>query len=575
MFSKRICFFFWLSPTLIFWERGVQGLFNMKSLGEEGEHLSHDSASWNSRDISNPQQNIHVEDGSRMVPSSFPVSGDFSNQTPEQYVNWGDEISPVDVWYNHPDSAPNIEEAMNYRPQNTWNYETVEHSSFSGHNHQAVSYQHVGSSQDQASSSSNILPVYNGDFHYGNNVKFEPHSNEWHPVPSYLPQAHQYVEIPYEGQMTENPAFHSAQNDFSFAHHSEIRNRFNQNFYREALNLSPASSSHNSGLNSGAGTDHKINSIESKNSVFVTNPKGKDASANIGADKNHKEMLKLIKVLAKEFSACEKETARKHAAYSTQGVGESENSQREKKLNEEYIDKQISTILRIGKQTEGEIASTLTSAIFRRKILTSTENVSRIQWSTHSAMKKEICLFAKKFNFNNEEEKKKYTTDHMENISIMGITFMKIISKKYPKDKVSEEFEKEESLINYTKKFWAYCFSDNEGKEEALEEFFMSIREGTSKDYVKIVMQSEFLMEDIKPDQIISFIRKKITSRTYREQVYLFAWHFSYIRTVFYYPELLSNIKNNPENLLRKFIDSGILYFLRLHDLNSKHLIES
>ncbi|CAH7677282.1 expressed protein [Phakopsora pachyrhizi] len=307
--------------------------------------------------------------------------------------------------------------------------------------------------------------------------------------------------------------------------------------------------------------------MENQKSVFSTsiNPTGEEVLSNIGADKSYKEMSNLLKVLAEQFRTCSKEMARKQAAYRTQGLRESKNYQKEN-LNNKYIDEQILTISYLAKQAEIHIAYSLASAIFRHKIFTSTENVYRIQWINDDALKEEIRLFSENFVFEKAEESNKCTQEHMEKISIMGITFMKIISKKYPENLVSEEFGNDKSLIEYTKLFWTYCFSSHVGNEEALTGFFMSIRKGTSNDYIKEILLTDFIREEINQDQIISFIRKKITSKTYRDQVYMFAWHFCYIRTVVYYPELLINIRKNNRDLLRNFIESGILYHLRLQD---------
>ncbi|CAH7677283.1 expressed protein [Phakopsora pachyrhizi] len=549
MFAQRVCFLFWLNPTLIFWNRGVQGLFNIKSFGEKGEHLSHDSASWNSRDFYNPQQNIHVEDGSRMLPSSYPVSGDSSNQMAGEYNDWGDEISPVDEWYNHPDSAPNIEDAMNYRPQYTWNYETVEHSSLPGHNHQEVSYPHVGSSQDQASSSNNIQPVYNGDFYYGDHVNFEPHSNEWHPVPSFSPQAHQNVQTPYNGQMTETPDFHSIQNELLYSPHlPETSNRFYQNFDWDASNLNPALSSHNSGFkNTGAEIDHRGNSIGNQNSVSGTskNPTGEEASPNIGAGNFYKgRMLRLIDVLKEGFSTCSQETVFKK--YGLEAIPEEEAEYE----NPNIIDIPATTI---EPSTQDPMRN------YRQKLCRDLVNVLRIQWNGPDTLENEIFQFAYNFVLNQWGDKYPKAEEHIVQISIMGITYMKIIAKMYP-TKSSEEFGRDESLFNYTEKFWNHCFSKHKEKEEAFRNFFKSIREGTSEDVAEEILSADFMRGKNTPYQIFSSIAKFTSSATY-ERLYRFAWYFCFFRTAVYYPELLFKLDTIPGNRLKKFIQMGISSF--------------
>ncbi|CAH7667928.1 hypothetical protein PPACK8108_LOCUS2370, partial [Phakopsora pachyrhizi] len=516
MFSLRVLSIFWLSSSVIMLGGGVQCFFRMNLFGEGGEYLSHDSAPWIDRNFSNLQQNNHDDEQNHMVPSTYPVSLEYSNQKPEEDINWGAvDISPLDELFNHPDSGiqfenqqeqyqggtfphsdyinyknlidqpSNFQEAItNFNQGDLWNFTPFEDLSFSGPNHQKETNPLADSSQHQSSSSNIIQPTYDGDLLGRNHINKVPYIYEFpYPDSSFVLPLYQNGEILHDEQISQNPNFHITQNELSYGPHlSDMRNRVNQNRDREVLKLNPASSSHNSGFrNTGAEIDHRRNSIENEISIVVTPNKegeGKEAQENFGAEESYKGMLDLIDILENEFSKCSKEKARKFSTYRHNGiltVLEKSKYQEEEAKYQKYIDKRILVSINGKKHRDKETARLDVSKIYRRKKFRLIENVFRIQWDNIISLKVHILVFAKKI-VKNRGKKDMANPEHIVKISIMGITYMKIISKLYAKKEASKEFGDDKNLIDYTIKFWDHCFTKHSDMNEALRSFFKSIR---------------------------------------------------------------------------------------------------
>ncbi|CAH7674282.1 hypothetical protein PPACK8108_LOCUS9192 [Phakopsora pachyrhizi] len=588
MFSLRVFFIFWLSSSVIMLGKGVQGSFPFNSFGEVEEHVSHDSASWNSRDLYNPPQNVHVDERNHIVPSAYPVNSDFSNQmTGEENINWVEE-SPLVEWFNHPDSLiqyenqqepyhgsmfphentldqySNFQEAMNYYHHEPWNLPPVESSSFSGQNHQKKTHPHAGSFQDQGTSSYTVQPMYDGNFHDGYHLNFAPNNGEFrHADSPFESQANQNLETPHDEPMTENPAL--MQNDF---HLLEIRNRVYQNHDPEALNLDSASSSYNSGpMSTVTEIERMRNSLEYEHMILTTSKKRltRKQLARLEVIRSNIEMIDLAKILKKEFSTCPKETAQKFANYfynRFQTTGEL------KKLTEKNVDKEIPAIIYGDEDKEDETSNK--SALFRRKTFLKMDMVFQIQWEDSDKLIGHISQFAAKFSNHLGEAKNECTQKHITKISIMGIVFMKIIAKKYSKYHDSIEFGDDKSLINYTKKFWNHCFSNDEDMNEGLIKFFMSIRSGILDCDMQTILLTGFSKNENTPDKIFPSIRDGITSAIHREKIYLFSWYFCCFRTIVYYSELILSPNYVAGNHLKKIIEGGLYFFQE--ENNSLHM---
>ncbi|CAH7689719.1 hypothetical protein PPACK8108_LOCUS24839 [Phakopsora pachyrhizi] len=469
MFSLRVFFIFWLSSYVIMVGKVVQAFIRTNLFGEAGEHLSHDSASWNSRDLSDLQPNIHYDDQNHMAHSTYPFGNYHSKQEPEEGFDWGaDDIPPQDLWNNHADQPLNFQEAMDFKQGDSWNCAPSEDINFSAQSHQKETYPNAGSSQYQSSSSSTIQP-YDADFSDGNYVNSVPHFDDFgYPDSSSTPQPHQNLENPHYNQMTQGPAFHFAQGyQWNRPHLSEKRSN------RGYKNHGTTSSSHNSGFtNTDAEIDHWRYLIDRKslNVAVFKKPKRKKARSRVEAGKSSKKNSELIGILNNEFRKCSKE-----------------------------------------------------------------EVLVRVP-----------CLFP---------------AENMKTISVLGITFMKIIAKKYTKKEVSKEFEDDNSLLHYNQVFWEFCFNDHTKMDEDLRKLFKSI--GGPRRLDNTIQQfstTEFLIQHNTPVNIFTQMASRIMSAN-KLEIYLYSWYFVFFRTMVYYPELIFKLNPLAGNQLKRFIEDGIMYY--------------
>ncbi|CAH7670337.1 expressed protein [Phakopsora pachyrhizi] len=528
MFCLRLCLFLWLSPNVIFQDRVVQGFLRWGPFGGAGEHQSLDSVPWNSREFHNTQQNVQNDEQNHNVHSSHPVNSDFSNQMHEEYSNWAaeDEISPLGEWYNHPDSAPNLEEVMNSYHQDTWNSAPVDHSIFSGQIHQQQTYPHKVSTQDQGSSSNNVQPNYDGDVFGDNYGNFVQHFNQFrYPDSSFEHHPHQNFEISHDEQMTQYPAFHSMQNDLSYSpHHSDVRNRGYQDQDWQVSDFNPASSSNNYGsLDTGAAIDHGINSIDNKNLIY-------DTSKNSMIEEAHwqyEEKLlfsgegksKLISILENEFSKNLRGTELEFMSYESKGVNVGQLKSVNKKVVD-FIYQQAEPI------TKKKLIRANSAKNAKLKKYTVIDYTIHIDWQGAVALKIEICNFADTLKkYRNSPKSRGSTENHIKKISIWGITFMKIIAKMYSNNKASEFFGK--------------C----------------------SQEDTRHFISTKFLDELNTPGNIFSRIKQKITGGTEMQVTYMFSWYFVFFRAMVYYPHLIFDDKINSGRQLKGFIEDGIVSF--------------
>ncbi|CAH7670218.1 expressed protein [Phakopsora pachyrhizi] len=480
----------------------------------------------------------------------------------EEYSNWAaeDEISPLGEWYNHPDSAPNLEEVMNSYHRDTWNSAPVDHSIFSGQIHQQQTYPHKVSTQDQGSSSNNVQPNYDGDVFGENNGNFVPHFNEFrYPDSSFEHHPHQNIEISHDEQMTQYPAVHSMQNDLSYSpQHSDVGNRGYQNQDWQVSDFNPASSSKNYGsLDTGAAIDHGINSIDNKNLIYDKSKNSMIEEAQPLAGTKYlfteDEKSELAVVFKKNFRRFSLEEELEYMPHKFKMI----DTNYLKKFNEksvDFINQQVDSI------TKKNVIEANSAKMIKLRKCMIIDYTFRIDWEGAKALKTKVCCFADNFTNYKIAAKKRGTANHIKRISIWGITFMKIIAKMYSYDPVSEFFERDQSLFNYTKIFWNFCFT-NEGKIEELTEFFGSFgKECSEKDTNKIIF-TKFLDEHNTPGHIFSRIKQNITGRTEMQVTYFFSWYFVFFRAIVYYPHLITEQSTSSGRYLKAFIEDGIIDF--------------
>ncbi|CAH7689267.1 expressed protein, partial [Phakopsora pachyrhizi] len=561
MFSLRVFFIFWLSSSIILLGKGVQGSFPFNWFGEAEEHVAHDSASWNSRDLNNLQPNIHNDNQNHMAPSTDPVSWDYSQQEPGENVDWGAyEISPVDLWNSHADQPTNLQEVMSFNQGHPGNFAPFEDSSIYGQHHQKEAYPHAGSSQYQSSSSRIIPSMHSGD-HDQNYVNSVPNFDEFrYPLGSSAPQPHQNLEISHDNQMTQDPAFHFAQGYFwNDPRLSEMSsNSGYQNHDR--------SSHHSGSTNAGAEIDHWGYSIdnESLNVATSNNLIGESTSSYYEVDYDSLDVkLKLIQTLKENFTKCSKqEVISRVTQIIPEGKTNYLRSIHERALN--FIMKHISEVgpqVALGVEEPYDDIKTVTRANQKKHFII--EYTLAIEWTGHKSLKSKISEFVDNFITNNKDTiQLSLNSDGMELISLLGVTFMKIIAKNYPKTDVSKEFEDDDSLLHYTKAFWEFCFMDHGNIEEKLQKFFRTIG-GPSRfdNTIDKYLITKLSRNGNTPVKIFPQVADKLKKNASQIEIYTYSWYFVFLRAMVYYPELIYIPNHLSGNQLKYFIEDGIMYY--------------
>ncbi|KAI8449036.1 hypothetical protein BY996DRAFT_7524609 [Phakopsora pachyrhizi] len=157
----------------------------------------------------------------------------------------------------------------------------------------------------------------------------------------------------------------------------------------------------------------------------------------------------------------------------------------------------------------------------------------QIDWKGAEALKINIRSLANTYkNYGFLPKGRGGTVDHIENISIWGITFMKIIAKTYSNNPVSEFFGSHQSLYDYTERFWNFCFT-TDGKTEELRNFFGSLGKECSQEDTGHFISTKFLNEYNTPGNIFSMIKQEITGHTEMQVTYMFSWYFVFFRAMF------------------------------------------
>ncbi|CAH7672677.1 expressed protein [Phakopsora pachyrhizi] len=548
MFSLRVFFIIWLTSSVVMLGKGVQAYLHTNLFGEAGEHLSHDSASWNSRDLSDLQPNIHYDVQNHMAHSTYPVGNYHSNQEPEEGFGWeADEIPPQDVWKKHADQTINLEEAMSFDQGNSWNFAQFEDSSFSGQNHQKENYPHAGYSQYQSSSSSTIQP-YDADLSDGNYVNSAPH-DFWYPDSSFAPQSHQILENSHYNQMTQGPAFHFEQGHL-WNSPETISNWGYQNH-------GTTSSSHNSGItNTGAEINHRRNTIdnESLNAAASKILTEKYTSISIIEMDCYPERVELIEILKNNFRRCTKKDAISRLNFKKPRRDLDYESVHEKALR--FIESKKSEA-----GSQATIADENHSLCDKLKRLLILEYTLGIYWDKSSSLKDILYNFADNFAKNKNVDRHPSNSIRMRRISILGINLMKIIAKKYSEKDISEEFGNDDNLLNYNTLFWEFCFKTHKNMKEDLSIFFQSIA-GSLKSKINIEELSSIKFSTHNnADTIFPVMERSIIGTSDKLADYLYSWYYVNFRAMVYYPELIVIGDFVASYHLKRFIESGILYY--------------
>ncbi|CAH7676986.1 expressed protein [Phakopsora pachyrhizi] len=425
----------------------------------------------------------------------------------------------------------------------SWNSAPSGDSSFFGQNHQIETYPHAGSTQYQSSSSSAVQP-YDADLFDGNYIYSVPQFNDiWHPDSSSAPQPHQNVEYPYYNQMTQGPAFHFGQ--------GHLWNSPETSSNWGYQNHGTMSSSHNSGnTNTGAEINHLRNSMDSE-SLNVSASKKLIRSSEIDC---YDERVELINILKNNFRGCTK-----------QDVISSLNFKKQRNnLDYKIAHEKALGFIGSSKSVEDSQA-TLTDENhspgekFMRLLIL--EYTLGIDWEKSSSLKGSLYEFAENFAANENVDQHPSNSFRMKRISILGINLMKIIAKKYSEKHISEEFGNDDNLLNYNTLFWEFCFKKHENMKEDLSNFFQSIA-GSLKSNIDV---ENLVSIKISPQNnaytIFPVMKRSMLSYADKATDYAYAWYYVNFRAMIYYPELVINSKISAGYHLKKFIESGILYY--------------
>ncbi|CAH7689261.1 expressed protein [Phakopsora pachyrhizi] len=460
------------------------------------------------------------------------------------------------------DQTSNSEDAMKSCHQNPWNSAPVDHLSLSGKPHQKHTYPHLGFSQDQGTSSNTIQPMYDTDVFGGNHINLVPNIDDFrYPDSSFVPQPHHNFEIPHDEQMTQHLAFHSTQNDLSNIHHlSDIRNRVYQNQDWGVLDFNPTSSSHNYGfVNTGAAIDYGSNLVDNENLIFGASKKSMSKEAQpTGGAKNKftdKEKSELIRILKNDFRI----SPRGIMSFKSKGNDVWDPESIHKKgadLIKKYKSKGVEAKLR----AEQLFAKAIGSKINRLRKFMIFEYTLDIEWKGSESFKLEIYEFSVKFKKHGNLDISRSTLNHMNRINVIGITFMKIISRKYWNDPVSERFGNDSSILHYTESFWNCCFRNDRVTNNVLRNFFKSLGKDCPEEDIDRFLSTRFLHRHNTPEIIFSRIKKSITGKTETKVTFMYSWYFVFFRAMVYYPHLVFDESYFSGNQLKNFVENGIIH---------------
>ncbi|CAH7666352.1 expressed protein, partial [Phakopsora pachyrhizi] len=292
------------------------------------------------------------------------------------------------------------------------------------------------------------------------------------------------------------------------------------------------------------------------------------------------ERLDLIRVLSDDFNLVSKAPSQNNEIYESKNFRLSsvqiQDPKQEAKY-QRYVDKKSLNFLHehelkkdqqpdfnISFKVKERFTTPEISAFDNRYRSTIIDSAFRIQWNGFEMLKKYISDYAPNSINPKEVKLHKGTLSHIKNISTLGITFIKIIAKKYPKGLVSEEFEDDQRLIIYNNKFWDFCFKNQGDIKRGLRDFFKSIKGNSSEKDIDRLVSAKLGRKHNKPEAVFSIIKTAITTKTHKKQLLLFSWYFVFLRTMVYYPEIFFSSLEGSQ--LKTFIENGIMYFIQKYD---------
>ncbi|CAH7684030.1 hypothetical protein PPACK8108_LOCUS17957 [Phakopsora pachyrhizi] len=189
--------------------------------------------------------------------------------------------------------------------------------------------------------------------------------------------------------------------------------------------------------------------------------------------------------------------------------------------------------------------------------------IQHIQWEGSDSFLKEISDLVCNYKDSKIANPLKSFSGRIRDISTVGVTLMKIISKLYSNNPRSSEYGNNQNILDYTKDFWNISFSDKENKAEDLANFCKSLG-AKSESQMEKCLSIKFTGREQGLGQIFSSMRDNISQHIDKVKLMQYSWYFALIRaSVFFSDDILMPYSSAVRLNYRNLISYGIMYFAK------------
>ncbi|KAI8461539.1 hypothetical protein BY996DRAFT_6510922 [Phakopsora pachyrhizi] len=237
--------------------------------------------------------------------------------------------------------------------------------------------------------------------------------------------------------------------------------------------------------------DNSIYSVKKKKTMFGVNTKKIYKTSKAELKKNNLKLQKeeLVSILTNNFSIDHTNKEQHDEVY----VQFNKNSKSKFKQHDEESESRRSLDMKVlqylGKADREENAlnfrdgtlkssralSSAPNAAFKRCQTRTFKYIKCMQWEGSVSFNKEISDLVGRYKDSKKANPRKSFSGRIRDISTVGVTVMKIISKLHSKRPRSEEFGDNQKILEYTEDFWKNLFSDKEIKADDLVNFCKSM----------------------------------------------------------------------------------------------------
>ncbi|KAI8461543.1 hypothetical protein BY996DRAFT_6663841 [Phakopsora pachyrhizi] len=194
--------------------------------------------------------------------------------------------------------------------------------------------------------------------------------------------------------------------------------------------------------------------------------------------------------------------------------------------------------------------------------------IQNIRWEGSDSFMKEISDLVCNYKDSKIANPLKSFSGRIRDISTVGVTLMKIISKLYSNNPRSSEYGNNQNILDYTKDFWNISFSDKENKAEDLANFCKSLG-AKSESQIEKCLSIKFTGREQGLIQIFSSMRDNISQHIDKAKLMQYSWYFALIRASLFFPEDILMPNSSAVRLsYRNFISYGIMYFAEKYGKN-------